>query len=136
MATIIKSGLATRQEKRFGINHQYITHTLTPYNYRWYAIVRESHYLYIKKIIKTDNDRTKVEYRTYSWHWKDGRETVMDYPTLDWALDDLNTLYNGRQGTFPPEVEGPWMIVTIPNLKKEKEPWAYQFNGIGKDNDQ
>ena len=49
MATIIDCGLATRQNIRFGINHKYITKILTPYNYRWYAIVRKDWYIFIVK---------------------------------------------------------------------------------------
>ena len=64
---------------------------LTAFNYRWYAIVRDSCYLYIQKIKKTENEVTTIEYRTYGWCWRDGKEWILDYPDLQWALDDLNS---------------------------------------------
>ena len=138
MATIIDCGLANRQDRRFGINHQYITKTLTPYNYRWYAIVRDSCYLYIQKVKKTENGKTTVEYRTYGWCWRDGKEWVLDYPDLEWALDDLNTLCDGEEGIYPPEVERPWVILTMPKTKPEQEekPFAYQFTGFRKEEEE
>jgi len=134
MAIIIDCGLATRPNRRFGINHKYITKILTPYNYRWYAIVRDSCYLYIQKIKKTENEVTTIEYRTYGWCWRDGKEWVLDYPDLHCALDDLNNLYDGFEGIYPPEVERPWVIITVPKKQheeKEEKPYAYQFTGIG-----
>ena len=61
------------------------------------------------------------------------RERVLDYPDLHWALDDLNTLCYGEEGIYPPEVERPWVILTMPNIKadqKNEEPYAYQFTGF------
>ena len=136
MATFIYHGLATRQSRFFGISHKYITKTLTPYNYRWYAIVRDSCYLYIKKIKKTEDDKTSVEYRTYGWCWKDGREWALDYPELDYALEDLNTLNDGFEGVYPHEIETPWVTRTFfnsKNLQKDDKPFAYQFTGFGKE---
>ena len=133
MATIIKSELATRPNRRFGINHQYITKKLTPYNYRWYAVVRDSCYLYVTKIKKAEHGKKTIEYRTYGWCWRDGREWILDYPDIHWALDDLNSLCDGEEGIYPPEFEGLWIIVTIPEIKEDKKPWAYQFTGFRND---
>ena len=136
MATFIYHGLETRQSRVFGISHKYITKTLTPYNYRWYAIVRDSCYLYIKKIKKTENNKTTVEYRNYGWCWKDGKEWTLDYPDLHYALEDLNTLNDGFEGVYPPELETPWVIRTFPRIKRPdriEEPFAYQFTGFGKE---
>ena len=138
MTTIIDCGLATRPDRRFGINHKYITKTLTPYNYRWYAIVRDSCYLYIQKVKKTENGKTTTEYRTYGWCWRDGKEWVLDYPDLEWALDDLNSLCDGEEGVYPSEVERSWVILTMPKTKHEQEekPFAYQFSGFRKEEEE
>ena len=135
MAKKIESIKATRQDRRFGINHQYITKKLTPYNYRWYAIVRDSCYLYIEKIKNTSSGKDNVEYRTYGWCWLDGRQWVLDYTDLEWALDDLNTVCGGKEGLYPPEAESSWLILMIPKEKSEEEkaPFAYQFSGFRKD---
>ena len=60
-------------------------------------------------------------------------EWILDYPDLQWALDDLNSLCDGEEGMYPPEVERPWVILTMPNIKadqKNEEPYAYQFTGF------
>ena len=141
MATITKSGLATRPDRRFGINHKYITKTLTPYNYRWYAIVRDSCYLYMNKIKKSENGKTTIEYRTYGWCWRDGKEWTLDYPDLHYALDDLNSLDDGFEGIYPPESETPWVVRSFPGWhhllsKSFDEPYAYQITGIEKEEEE
>ena len=128
MATIIDCGLATRPNIRFGINHKYITKTLTPYNYRWYAIVRGDWYLFIVKGKIKEKNKTTVTYRVCSYLWRDGKKSVLDYTNLHQALDDVNNLYGGQEGVYPPEAENPWVIFTIPD--KTKKSWAYQFTGF------
>ena len=131
MATIIDCGLATRQNIRFGINHKYITKILTPYNYRWYAIVRKDWYIFIVKGKIKEKNKTTVQYRVCSYSWKDDRHSSLDYTSLHQALDDVNNLYGGEEGEYPQEVENSWVTFTIPD--KTKKPWAYQFSGF-KDN--
>jgi len=128
MATIIDCGLATRPNIRFGINHKYITKTLTPYNYRWYAIVRGGWYIFIVKGKIKEKNKTAITYRVCSYFWKDDRKSTLDYTSLHQALDDVNSLNGGREGVYPPEVENPWVIFTIPD--KNKKPWAYQFTSF------
>jgi hypothetical protein len=41
----------------------------------------------------------------------------------------VNSLYDGEEGEYPPEVENPWVTFTI--RKNIKKPWAYQFTGMG-----
>ena len=125
MATIIDCGLATIQNIRFGINHKYITKILTPHNYRWYAIVRKDWYIFIVKGKIKEKNKTTVQYRVCSYSWKDDRHSSLDYTSLHQALDDVNDLYDGEEGEYPPEVENSWVTFTIA-AKKEK-PWAYQF---------
>ena len=128
MATIIDCGLATRQNIRFGINHKYITKVLTPYNYRWYAIVRKDWYIFIVKGKIKEKNKTTVQYRVCSYSWKDDRHSRLDYTSLHQALDDVNNLYDGEEGEYPPEVENSWVTFTIPD--KTRKPWAYQFSGF------
>ena len=128
MATIIDCGLATRQNIRFGINHKYITKILTPYNYRWYAIVRKDWYIFIVKGKIKEKNKTTVQYRVCSYSWKDDRHSSLDYTSLHQALDDVNDLYDGEEGEYPPEVENSWVTFTIPD--KTRKPWAYQFSGL------
>ena len=128
MATIIDCGLATRQNIRFGINHKYITKILTPHNYRWYAIVRKDWYIFIVKGKIKEKNKTTVQYRVCSYSWKDDRHSRLDYTSLHQALDDVNSLYDGEEGEYPPEVENSWVTFTIPD--KTRKPWAYQFNGF------
>ena len=137
MATIIDCGLATRQNIRFGINHKYITKILTPHNYRWYAIVRKDWYIFIVKGKIKDKNKTTVQYRVCSYSWKDDRHSSLDYTSLHQALDDVNDLYDGEEGEYPPEVENPWVIFTLPDKKpdKKEEPWAYQFTGFREEED-
>ena len=132
MATIIDCGLATRQNIRFGINHKYITKILTPYNYRWYAIARRSWYIFIVKGEIKEKNKTNVTYRVCSYFWKDDKKSTLDYTSLHQALDDVNNLYGGQEGEYPPEVENPWVIFTLPDKKpdKKEEPWAYQFTSF------
>ena len=132
MATIIDCGLATRPNIRFGINHKYITKTLTPYNYRWYAIARGSWYIFIVKGEIKEKNKTNVTYRVCSYFWKDDKKSTLDYTSLHQALDDVNNLYGGQEGEYPPEVENPWVIFTLPDKKpdKKEEPWAYQFTSF------
>ena len=129
MATIIHCGLATRQNVRFGINHKYITKTLTPYNYRWYALVRRGWYIFIVKETIKGKNKTTVEYRVCSYSWEKKRHSTLGYENLHHALDDVNSLYDGEEGEYPPEVENPWVTFTI--RKNIKKPWAYQFTGMG-----
>ena len=131
MATIIDCGLATRQNIRFGINHKYITKILTPYNYRWYAIVRKDWYIFIVKGKIKEKNKTTVQYRVCSYSWKDDRHSSLDYTSLHQALDDVNNLYGGEEGEYPQEVENSWVTFTIPD--KTKKPWAYQFSGFTND---
>ena len=131
MATIIDCGLATRQNIRFGINYKYITKILTPYNYRWYAIVRKDWYIFIVKEKIKEKNKTTVQYRVCSYSWKDDRHSSLDYTSLHQALDDVNDLYDGEEGEYPPEVENSWVTFTIPD--KTKKPWAYQFINLPKD---
>ena len=128
MATIIDCGLATRQNIRFGINHKYITKILTPYNYRWYAIVRKDWYIFIVKGKIKEKNKTTVQYRVCSYSWKDDRHSSLDYTSLHQALDDVNDLYDGEEGEYPPEVENSWVTFNIPD--KIRKPWAYQFSGF------
>ena len=128
MATIIDCGLATRPNIRFNINHKYITKTLTPYNYRWYAIVRGDWYIFIVKGKIKEKNKTAITYRVCSYFWKDDRKSTLDYTSLHQALDDVNSLNGGQEGVYPPEVENPWVIFTIPD--KNKKPWAYQFTSF------
>ena len=131
MATIINCGLATRQNIRFGINHKYITKILTPYNYRWYAIVRKDWYIFIVKGKIKEKNKTTIQYRVCSYSWRDDRHSSLDYISLSQALDDVNDLYDGEEGEYPPEVENSWVTFTIPD--KTKKPWAYQFSGFTND---
>ena len=128
MATIIDCGLATRQNIRFGINHKYITKILTPYNYRWYAIVRKDWYIFIVKGKIKEKNKTTVQYRVCSYSWRDDRHSSLDYISLSQALDDVNDLYDGEEGEYPPEVENSWVTFNIPD--KIRKPWAYQFSGF------
>ena len=128
MATIIDCGLATRPNIRFGINHNYITKTLTPYNYRWYAVVRSDCYIFIVKEKIKEKNKTTITYRVCGYFWRDGKKWNLDYTNLHQALDDVNNLHGGYEGTYPPEFENPWVIFTIPD--KDKKPWAYQFTSF------
>ena len=94
--------------------------------------------MYIRKVKKTENGKTTVEYRTYGWSWRDGKEWVLDYPDLEWALDDLNSLCDGEEGVYPSEVERSWVILTMPKTKHEQEekPFAYQFSGFRKEEEE
>ncbi|MDA9935200.1 hypothetical protein N9C41_01300 [Candidatus Marinimicrobia bacterium] len=131
MATIIDCGLATRQNIRFGINHKYITKTLTPYNYRWYAIVRKGWYVFIVKGKIKEKSKTTFQYRVCSYFCENDRHSILDYTSLHQALDDVNDLYDGEEGEYPPEVDNSWVTFTIPD--KTKKPWAYQFNSFRED---
>ena len=134
MAKITDCGLEPRMSRRFGINHKYITKTLTSRNYRWYAIVRHSCSLYIQKLHLLEDDKRIPVYRTYGWCWKDGREWTLDYDDLQWPLDDLNELYDGDEGDYPSECEAPWIIYPLRRQpKQDDEPSDYQFVDLGKD---
>ena len=128
MATIIDCGLATRPDIRFGINHKYITKTLTPHNYRWYAVVRSDCYIFIVKGKIKEKNKTTITYRVCGYFWRDGKKWNLDYANLHQALDDVNNLHGGHEGTYPPEFENPWVIFTIPD--RDKKPWAYQFTSF------
>ena len=132
MAKIIDCSLEPRMSRRFGINHKYITKTLTSRNYRWYAIVRHSCYLYIQKENLLGDTSF---YRTYGWSWKDGREWTLDYDDLQWSLNDLNELYNEVEGDYPPEYKAKWIIHPLRReLEQDDEPSAYQFFNIRRNN--
>jgi hypothetical protein len=67
-------------------------------------------------------------YRVCGYFWRDGKIWNLDYTNLHQALDDVNNLHGGHEGTYPPEFENPWVIFTIPD--KDKKPWAYQFTSF------
>ena len=134
MAKIIDCGLATRPNIRFGINHKYITKKLTAYNYRWYAIVRGDWYLYLEKVKIKESNKTTVQYHTRGYFWRTGRKTTLEYSDLHHALDDLNSLYDGHEGIYPPESENTWVVRPVVGYRHLSssfdEPFAYQFTGF------
>ena len=137
MAKIIDGGLTPRQSRRFGINHAYITKTLTSRNYRWYAIIRDCCYLYIHKVHLLLDDKRIPFYDVHGWDWRDGREFSLRFDNLHWALDDINSMKDGFEGIYPPEFEVPWIITpVIRNPIQLGKQSNYQFISTKGDKDE
>ena len=128
MGKILSWSLAPRQDPRFGINPPYITKKLTNYNYRFYAIVRDSVYIWIVKCYVEDPP-VRSFYAVHFHNYRIQKIPNREFGILKEALDYANG-YAGFEGQHPLERSAGYVITSIPrpadrplkNKKQEEKP--------------
>ena len=105
MAKVLNMGLAPVHDPTFGISHSNIAKKLTKSNWQKKAVVRNGHYLFIKKG-SYDVDGKKV-YRYFVEGLPDkGKREFID---LDEAICFVNG-YSDQEGEYPAEHDSTWTI--------------------------
>ena len=105
MAKVTNMGFAPAHDPMFGISHSNIANKLTKSNWRKKAVVRNGHYLFIKKG-SYDVDGKKV-YRYFVEGLPDKGER--EFIHLDKAISFVNG-YSDQEGEYPAEHNSPWTI--------------------------
>ena len=99
-----------RQDSRYGIRHEYITDKLTSKNYKDYAIVRASVYIWIQRYrVRRDSENKEIEYDVVFHPRGNGYLRPETFLTLKDAIKYANN-FADHEGEYPAEHDAPWHI--------------------------
>ena len=103
-------GCGVRQDSMYGIRHEYITDKLTSRNYKEYAIVRASVYIWIKRYrVREGGEKKKIEYDVIFHPRGNGYLRPKAFLTLKDAIEFANN-FADHEGEYPAEHDAPWHI--------------------------
>ena len=110
MAKCIYMGFAVGHDPQFGINYKNITKKITRLNWRKKAIVRDGHYIFIKKGEYTDDKNKRIK-RYFIDGCSDKKGFKREHKYLKSAISIANN-YSKKEGKWPKEFEPGYTIFT------------------------